>query len=149
MEQKGLTSSPFTIGKTATGVTYLTADLATSASWQDILSYAVPLGVAVEITPVNYIFGQYYATDTTTKITAGLTRLVKQNANGSESKELWSGPNAIFLAVGDEFQRPKVRVPVQVNASQVIKAQVYNLGTTLDSIASDFLIECMQYYEKI
>lgn len=143
------TKSPFTIGKTATGVTWLSADLATASSWQDVLTYAVPLGTAVEITPVNYIYGQFYATDTTTKITAGLTRVLKQNANGSQSKELWSGPNAIFKDVGDEFQRPKLRVPVLANASQVIKVQVYSLGVTLDSAVSDFLIECMQYYEAL
>lgn len=148
-EKSGLVKSPFTITKAATGVTFLTADLVSVADWRTILSYSVPLGLAHEITPVNYHFGFLFATDTTTKITAGLSRILKQNANGAESREIWSGSNSIFLAVGDEFQRPKIRVPVVVNASQLIVAQVYNLGTTLDSVASDYHIETIQYYEEI
>jgi hypothetical protein len=149
MAEKGLVKSPFTIDKTSTGSTFLTADLATAAAWTDILTYAVPLGMAIEITPVNYHFGSYKTTDTTTQITAGMTRVLKQNANYTESRELWSGANGIFKDIGDEFQRPKLRVPVVVNASQVLKVQVYSLGTTLDSIASNFFIECVQYYEEI
>ena len=145
----GLVKSPFTINKITSGVTFLSADLATANAWTDVLSYAVPLGTAVEVTPVNYFFGDYKATDTTTAITAGLSRILKENANGTESREIWSGSNGLFKDIGDIRQRPTLKVPVMVNASQVLKAQVYGLGTTLDSVASDFLIECMQYYEEI
>lgn len=150
--QSNLVSSPFTIDKTADGVTYIAADLATEADWNTVLTYAVPLGVAIEITPVNYIFGQYYNTGGVTSgniITAGLTRILKQNANGTESRELWKGANGIFKDIGDEWQRPKVRVPVVVNASQKVVVQVYSLGTTLDVSTSNFFIECTQYYEEI
>jgi hypothetical protein len=146
---KGLVKSPFTISKTATGATWLSADLVSAASWQQILSYSVPLGTAIEITPVNYIYGLYLATDTSTVITAGLSRILKKNAAATESREIFSGPNRIFKDVGDEFQRPKVRVPVVASASQVLAVEVYSLGTTLDSVVSDFFIECMQYYEEI
>jgi len=147
-EQSGLVRSPFTITKVASGVTYLSSDLDTVNDWRDLLSYAVPLGMAIEITPVNYIFGKLLTTGSTA-ITAGLSRLLKQNANSTESRELWSGSNAIFKDIGDEFQRPKVRVPVVVSASQKLVWQVYGLGTTLDVSASDVSIECIQYYEEI
>ena len=145
----GLVKSPFTIDKNSTGSTWLSADLATAAAWTEVLNYAVPLGMAIEITPVNYHFGDYNATDTTTAITAGQTRILKQNANGTESREIWSGANGIFKDIGDEFQRPKIRVPVVVNASQKIVVQVYSLGTTLDSASSNYYLECIQYYEEI
>lgn len=148
-DTKGLVKSPFTINKNSDGSTWLTADLATAAAWTQILSYAVPLGTAVEVTPVNYHFGYYYATDTTTAITAGNSRILKKNAASTESRELWSGPNKIFKDIGDEFQRPKIRVPVVASASQKITVEVYSLGTTLDSVASDYFIEAMQYYEEI
>ena len=148
-EQTGLVKSPFLIDKNTTGSTWLSADLATTSTFTDILSYAVPLGTAVEITPVNYHFGTFKATDTTTQITAGSSRILKQNANGTESREIWQGENGIFKDIGDEFQRPKLRVPVIVNASQVIKVQVVNLGVTLDSVASNYSVECMQIYEEI
>jgi len=147
--KEGLVKSPFTINKNTTGSTFITADLATSTTWQDLLKYAVPLGMAIEVTPINYHFGTYLATDTTTSITAGMTRILKQNANGSESREVWAGANGIFKDIGDEFQRPKLRAPVVVNASQVLLVQVYNLGVTLDSAVSDYFIECLQYYEEI
>ena len=150
--QNGLVKSPFTIDKTADGVTYLGTDLATESDWNALLTYAVPLGVAIEITPVNYIFGQFYGTGGVTSgdiITGGLTRILKQNANGTESRELWKGANGIFKDIGDEWQRPKVRVPVVVNASQKIVVEVYGLGTTLDVSTSNFFIECVQYYEEI
>ena len=149
VDNTGLVKSPFTISSTTTGVTFFSADLDTSDAYQTILTYAVPLGVAVEITPVNWHFGFYYATDTTTAITAGQTKIEKQNANGTESRELWSGPNAIFKDIGDEFQRPKIRVPVVVNASQKLVVQVYSMGTTFDSASSNYYIECIQYYEEI
>lgn len=148
-DAKGLVKSPFTISKNSDGSTWLSADLATATDWKAILTYAVPLGTAVEVTPVNYHFGLFKATDTTTTITAGNTRILKKNAAGTESRELWSGPNSIFKDIGDEFQRPKIRVPVVASASQKIVVEVYSLGTTLDSVASDYFIECMQYYEEI
>ena len=148
-KQAGLVKSPFTIDKNTDGSTWLSADLATSTDWKAILTYAVPLGMAVEITPVNYHFGDYNATDTTTAITAGMTRILKQNANGTESREIWAGANGIYKDIGDEFQRPKIRVPVVVNASQKIVVQVYSLGTTLDSASSNYYIEAVQYYEEI
>ena len=73
----------------------------------------------------------------------------KKNAAATESRELWSGPNNIFKDIGDEFQRPKIRVPVVATASQKIVVEVYSLGNTLDSASSDYFIECMQYYEEI
>jgi hypothetical protein len=146
--EKGLVKSPFTISKNSTGATWMTADLATSALWNTILTYAVPLGTAIEITPVNYHFGTYKLTDGTA-ITGGNTRILKKNAAGTESREIWSGPNNIFKDIGDEFQRPKIRVPVVATASQKIVVEVYSLGNTLDSASSDYFIECMQYYEEI
>lgn len=148
-QAKGLVSSPFTISKNADGATWLSADLATSTDWKTILTYAVPLGTAIEIQPINYHFGEYNATDTTTQITAGLTRILKTNATGGETREVWAGSNAIFKDIGDEFQRPKLRVSVVVSASQKVKVEVQNLGTTLDSASSDYFIECLQYYEEI
>jgi len=148
-DQKGLVKSPFTIDKATSGATWMSADLATEAAWNEILSYAVPLGMAIEITPVNYHFGTYKATDGSTTITAGMTRILKKNANGTESREIWSGANGIFKDIGDEFQRPKLRVPVVANASQKITVEVYSLGTSLDSVASNYYIECIQYYEEI
>lgn len=152
-EQSNLVKSPFTISKSASGATYLTVDLATSGSlWYTLLSYQVPLGMAIEITPANYHFGSYYATTGVTagdKITSGGTRLIKSNANDTETRELWSGPNSIFLNIGDELQRPKFRIPVVANASQKVVVQVTGLSTTLDVSTSDYTIECMQYYEEI
>lgn len=148
-EAKGLVKSPFTIEKNADGATWLTADLVSAAAWTQILKYSVPLGMAIEITPVNYHFGDYNATDTTTAITGGMTRILKKNAALTESREIWKGANGIFKDIGDEFQRPKIRVPVVVNASQVIAVEVYSLGTTLDSVASNYYIECIQHYEEI
>jgi len=148
-QQTGLVKSPFTISSTTTGVTFLAADLVSSATYTAILTYAVPLGTAVEITPVNYHFGVYKATDTTTTITAGTTRIVKQNANGTESRELWLGPNSIFGDISDVRRRPNLRVPVVLNASQVLIVQVASLGTTLDSVASNYFVEASQYYEQI
>lgn len=148
-QAKGLVSAPFTISKNASGATWLSADLASSTEYVQILSYAVPLGTAIEVQPVNYHFGQYKATDTTTTITAGLTRILKTNATGGETREVWAGSNAIFKDIGDEFQRPKLRVPVVASASQKLVVEVYSLGTTLDSVASDYYIECLQYYEEI
>ena len=147
-EAKGLVKSPFTIYSAVTGATWMTADLATVNAWNTILSYATPLGMAIEITPVNYHFGLLRTTGDTA-ITAGMTRIMKQNANGTESREIWSGANGIFKDIGDEFQRPKIRVSVIVNASQVLVVQVYGMGTTLDSVYSNFFIECVQYYEEI
>lgn len=148
MAEKGLVKSPFTISKTASGSTYVAADFATAASWTQILSYSVPLGTAIEVTPVNYIFGVYKET-LNSVITAGLTRILKKNAANTESREIFSGPNSIFKDIGDEFQRPKVRVPVVLSASQLLVVEVYSLGTTLDVSQSDFFVECMQYYEEI
>lgn len=152
MANDGLVKSPFTITKTTDGVSWLSADLATSTDWKTILSYSVPLGMAVEISPVNYFFGFYYGTGGTTsgdKIIAGQTRILKSNANVTESREIWSGSNSIFKDVGDEFQRPKIRVPMMVNASQKILVQVYSMGTTLDKDNSDFNLEAIQYYEEV
>jgi hypothetical protein len=149
MANEGLVKSPFTISKTSDGSTWISADYATSTDWKTILTYAVPLGMAVEITPINYHFGDYNTTDTTTAITAGATRILKQNANGTESREIWSGSNGIFKDIGDEFQRPKIRVPVVVNASEKIVVQIYSLGTTFDSASSDYYIEAVQYYNEI
>ena len=148
MPEKGLVKSPFTISKNSDGATWLSADTATSTNWFAILTYAVPLGTAIEITPVNYHFGSYKLTDGTA-ITAGNTKILKKNAAATESRELWSGPNNIFKDIGDEFQRPKIRVPVVATASQKIVVEVYSLGNTLDSASSDYFIECMQYYEEI
>jgi hypothetical protein len=147
-EQKGLVKSPFTINKNADGATWLSADIATSTNWQTILTYAVPLGTAIEVTPINYHFGTYKLTDNTA-ITAGETRILKKNAAGTESREIWHGTNNIFKDIGDEFQRPKLRVPVVLSASQKLIVEVYNLGNTLDSVYSDYIVECMQYYEEI
>lgn len=150
--KSGLVKSPFTIEKNADGVTYLTSDLASEADWNQILSYSVPLGMAIEVTPANYIFGEYYSTLGSTAgniISAGLTRVLKKNANGTESREIWSGSNKIFGDLGDELQRPKLKVPVVVNASQKIVVEVYQLGTTLDVSTSNFFIEATQYYEEI
>jgi len=146
---QGLVKSPFTIDKNSTGSTWVSADFATADSWTAILTYAVPLGMAIEITPVNYHFGDFNATDASTAITAGQTRILKQNANGTESREIWSGANGIFKDIGDEFQRPKIRVPVVVNASQKLVVQVYGMGVTFDSGSSNYYIECIQYYEEI
>ena len=148
MPEKGLVKLPFTISKNSDGATWLSADTATSTNWFAILTYAVPLGTAIEITPVNYHFGSYKLTDGTA-ITAGNTKILKKNAAATESRELWSGPNNIFKDIGDEFQRPKIRVPVVATASQKIVVEVYSLGNTLDSASSDYFIECMQYYEEI
>lgn len=151
-EQKGLVKSPFTIEKNAEGVTYLSSDLATAAEWKQLLSYSVPLGMAIEITPANYIFGEYYGTGGVTAgdvISGGLSRVLKKNANGTESREIWSGSNKIFGDLGDELKRPKLKVPVVVNASQKIVVEVYSLGTTLDVSTSNFFIEATQYYEEI
>ncbi len=150
--QQGLVKSPFTIEKNADGVTYISSDLATADEWKQILVYDVPLGVAIEVTPANYIFGEYFDTSGATAgdvIAAGLTRILKKNANGTESREIWSGSNKIFGDLGDERKRPKLRVPVIVNASQKIAVEVYSLGTTLDVSTSNFFIECTQYYEEI
>ena len=152
MAEKGLVRSPFTISKVTDGVTYVSADFATANSWTAVLTYAVPLGVAIQIDPVNYHFGQYFGTggvSSADKITAGLTRILKQNANGTETRELWSGPNAIFDTIGDKLKRPSINVPVVVNASQQLVVQVYGLGTTLDVSTSNYFIECVQYYEEI
>lgn len=151
-EQTGLVKSPFTITKATDGVSWMASDLATSTLWNTIMSYAVPLGTAVEITPMNYFFGFYYGTGGTTagdKITAGNSRILKSNANGTESREIWSGSNSIFKDVGDKLQRPEIKVPMMVNASQKILVQVYSLGTTLDKDNSDFHLEAVQYYEEI
>lgn len=150
VESSGLTKSPFTLSKSSDGVTFITADLAASTSFEPIWTYAVPLGMAVQITPANYIFGHYISgADGTTKITAGMTRLVKMNANGSDTKEVWSGSNAIFLDIGDINKRPNLKVPVVVNASQKLQVQVKGLGAALDFEVSDFYIECVQFYERI
>jgi hypothetical protein len=149
VDSSGLVKSPFTISSATTGVTFVSSDFATSSSWTTILTYAVPLGVAVEITPVNWHFGYYYATDTTTQITAGLTKIEKQNANGTESRELWSGPNKIFKDIGDVRQRPNLRVPVILNASEKLVVSVKSLVTTFDIGVSDYFIEAMQYYEQV
>jgi len=74
--KQGLVKSPFTIEKNTDGVTYLTSDLDTADEWKTILTYAVPLGMAIEVTPVNYIFGEYYGTGGVTSgdvISGGLT----------------------------------------------------------------------------
>lgn len=144
----GLVKSPFTISKLTSGVTYESTDFADAARWVDLLTYDVPLGTAVEVTPVNYLFADLKNTGATA-ITAGMSRLVKTNASETEERELWSGSNGIFKDIGDEFQRPKVRVPIIVNSSQKLKFQVYNLGTTLDVSASNVFIEAVQYYEEI
>jgi len=148
-ENKGLVKSPFTINKNADGATWLAADLTAEAAWNQILKYSVPLGTAIEITPINYHFGEYYATDGTTAISAGMSRLLKKNAAGTEVREIWKGANGIFKDIGDIRQRPSLRVPVVLSASQVLAVEVYNLGVILDSVASDYFIECMQYYEEI
>ena len=144
----GLVKSPFTITKISSGVTYTGTDIDTSSRWEDLLSYDVPLGTAVEVTPVNYIFASLLTT-AAAAITAGYSRVIKTNAADTETRELWSGSNGIFKDIGDEFQRPKIRVPVVANSSQKLKFQVYALGTTLDVSASDVFIECVQYYEEI
>lgn len=152
MAEDGLVRSPFTINKTTTGVTYVAADFADASSWTTILTYAVPLGTAVEITPANYVFGLFYNTGGVTSgnvITGGLTRILKANATTNETREIWSGSNAIFGSLGDELQRPRLKTGVTVSASQQILVQVYNLGTTLDVSTSNFFIEAVQVYEQI
>jgi hypothetical protein len=151
-QSQSIVKSPFTIEKNADGVTFIAADLATSTDYKTILTYAVPLGLAIEVTPANYIFGEYFGTGGVTAgdiISAGLSRILKQNANGTDSREMWSGSNKIFGDLGDSRKRPALKVPVVVNASQKIVVQVYSLGTTLDVSTSNFFIECTQYYEEI
>ena len=145
----GLVKAPFTITKSSDASTFLSADLASSATFQDILVYAVPLGQALKIEPFHYFFGFYYATDTTTKITAGETKLVKANSTRDENRTIWQGANSIFKDVGDEQQRPKLRVPVTLSSSEKLVVQVKSLGTTLDQGVSDFNMECFQIYEQI
>jgi hypothetical protein len=144
----GLVKSPFTIDKNTDGVTFLSADLVDVSVFTTIMSYDVPLGTAIEILPTNYHFGDLKTTGGTT-ISAGSSRILKQNANGTESRELWQGSNAIFKDIGDKLQRPSINIPVVVNSSQKIVVQVINLGTTLDSVSSNYYIECQQVYEEI
>jgi len=144
----GLVKSPFTIDKNTDGVTFLSADIVTATTWQTISSYDVPLGTAIEILPTNYHFGDLQTTGGTA-ITAGSARILKQNANGTESRELWQGSAAIFKDIGDKLQRPSINIPVVVNSSQKIVVQVINMGTTLDSVLSNYYIECQQVYEEI
>jgi len=148
MANKKIVKSPFTINRATTGVTFTAADFATANEWKQIMVYAVPLGVCLEVTPINYHFGDLKET-TTTKITAGMTRILKKNANSTEAREIWSGSNGIFKDIGDELQRPKIRVPVVVNASEQLIVEVYGLGTTLDVSASNYFVEAVQYYEEI
>jgi len=145
----GLVKSPFTITKSTDGSTFLSADLADVSVFTDILVYAVPLGQAVRIEPFNYFYGFYYATDATTKITAGQTRILKANSNRTEQREVWLGVNSIFKDIGDKLQRPELRVPVTLNASQKLVVQVKSLGVSLDQGVSDFIIEATQFYEEI
>lgn len=145
----GLKQAPFTITKDSEGSTWLSADLADASEWKQILKYSVPLGTAIQVEPTNYHFGEYNATDTTTQITAGKSRVLKKNAAGTESIELWQGSNGIYKDIGDEWQRPKFKTSVFASASQLVTVEVYNLGTTLDSASSDFFIECTQLYEDI
>lgn len=147
-DAKGLMQSPFTISKITTGSTWLTANLATSSLWTTINTYAVPLGTAIQVTPQNYLF--FTLKDTgASAITAGNSRVVKANANATNTVELWSGPNTIFKDIGDALQRPYIRVPVTANASEQLLFQVYSLGTTLASTNSDVFLECMQFYAPV
>lgn len=151
-DANGLVRSPFTIDKNTTGVTYVANDFATASTYTTILTYAVPLGMAVEITPQNYIFGQYFTTAGVTSgniITAGTTLILKANATGAETREIFKGSNAIFGSLGDELQRPRLKTSVLVNASQQLIVQVANMGTTLDVSVSNFFVEATQIYEEI
>lgn len=147
-DPKGLMKSPATITKISTGSTWLTADLSTASRWETILTFAVPLGLAYEVNPSNYFFANLDDT-AGTAVTGGYVRLVKANANQSNTIELWAGPSLIFKDIGDALQRPNIKVPVTVNASEVLLVQVYSLGTTLDSVTSDVYIEAMQYYAPV
>ena len=144
----GLVQSPFTITKDSDGSTYLTADLATSSTFTDLLIYAVPLGQAVKIETFNYFFGEYKDTGGSA-ITDGQTRLLKANSTRDESRTIWQGSNGIFKDIGDVRQRPTLRVPVIASASQKLVVQVKDLGTTLDISESNFFIESFQIYEQI
>ncbi len=148
-DNTGLVQAPFTITKNSSGSTFLSGDLGNSATYQDVLVYAVPLGQAIKIEPFHYFFGFYYATDTTTKITAGTTRMQKCNSTRDENRTLWEGSNAIFKDVGDERQRPKLTIQVVLSASEKLAIQVANLATTLDQGVSDFHIQCWQVYQQI
>ena len=147
-----LVRAPFTIDKNTSGVTYIASDLATSTEYVDVLSYSVPLGMAVEVTPANYLFGQYFNTAGATSgniISAGTTIVVKKNASNAESRELWKGSNAIFGALGNELERPRFKTGVTVSASEKLVVQVANLGVTLDVSTSNVFIEAVQVYEAI
>lgn len=148
MANEQVIKSPFTINKNTSGVTYASSDIADSTNWETLLTYSVPLGVGIELTPANYFFADLKTTGATT-ITAGSSRLVKQNANATETRELWQGANGIFKDIGDEFQRPKLRIGATVSASEKLVFQIYNLGTTLDVSASNVYVECIQFYESI
>jgi len=148
MSQEKLVRSPFTINKNTDGASWISADLADVSVFTTILSYSVPLGVAIEITPKNYHFGQYKFTDGT-KIVDGDTRILKQNANATESREVWAGSNGIFKDIGDAFQRPNLTAGVMVSTSEKLVIQVKGLGATLDKDLSNYYIECVQIYQEI
>lgn len=152
MAQPDVQMSPITIDKNTDGVTYASADITDASTYSTLLTYKVPLGVAIEITPSNYIFGQYYGTGGTTSgdiISAGSTKIEKKNATGASSIEIFKGSNGIFGDIGDELKRPRLKTKVLVNSSEQIIVSVVNTGTTLDVSSSNFSLEGVQIYNRV
>jgi len=152
MPQNNLVRTPFTVDKNTEGVTYASTDLAGTATQQQLLKYSIPLGLVVEITPANYLFGEFYGTGGVTAadiIASGQTIIEKRNATGAASREIWKGSNGIFGDIGDELKRPRFKTTVQVNASQQIVVNVINMATTLDVSTSNFYLEANQIFEDL
>lgn len=149
MANDNLVRTPFTISKSTDGVVYASTDIEDSTVASTLLTYSVPLGMAVQIAPENYVFGQYLNTSAAV-IAFGETIISKSNATGAESREIFRGSNGIFGNIGDEFKRPRLGVGVLVNASEKLIVQVVSVGAVdLDVSASNFFIQATQVYEQI
>lgn len=144
----GLVKSPRSITNQDSNITK--AD-STASTWSSVFKYSVPLGTAFEMTPANYFHTTIKDTadNSITATAADLMRIMKANANETEKREIWRGPLTLFTGnVYDEFQRPKLRVPVLWNASQVILLDFY-CATAIDGTNASFVLEGMEYYEEI
>jgi len=123
----------------------------TANVWSTVFKVTIPLGIAFEMTPVNFFHTDFKDTagNSITVTAADQFRIVKANANSTEKREIWSGPATLFTGnIYDEFQRPKLRVPVVWSASELILLD-YLVATAVGKDYTHFVLEGMQYYQEV
>lgn len=146
-EQTGLVAAPVAITESNDNVTKV-AD-STASVWSLVAYYKVPLGVAIEFAPQNFFYIDWKDTAGNDHTNTGSFKVTKSNANNTEEREVFSGPNSLFGGnIYDRQEQPRFKMPTTLNASQRLNLWI-NSALVADKDNTTFTFEGTQYYERV